>query len=235
MTTSLNLKGNLFGGLTAAVIALPLALAFGVASGLGPAAGIYGAIILGFVAALFGGTPTQISGPTGPMTVVLAAAVVTLHHDVELIAASILLAGLFQIIFGFAKIGQLVRFVPYPVISGFMSGIGIIIIIIQINPLLGQASDTSVLHILLSLPQTLSHTNIAAFALASLALIIVFFTPHQVSKWIPTPLIALVVLTPLSLALNLSVETIGNIPSDFPDITLPTFTIDSFKIVVPLA
>ncbi len=234
-STSFNLKGNVFGGMTAAVIALPLALAFGVASGLGPTAGLYGAIILGFVASLFGGTPTQISGPTGPMTVVIAAAVVTLHHDLNLLAATIFLAGVFQIAFGFARIGQFVRFVPYPVISGFMSGIGVIIILIQINPFLGQASDASVLHTLASLPDTIITTNLSAFALASLALIVVLFTPAQVSKWVPSPLLALALLTPLSMALNLPVDTIGSIPSQFPDITLPTFTLDSFGVVIPLA
>jgi len=235
MNHPLNLKGNIFGGLTAAVIALPLALAFGVASGLGPTAGLYGAIILGFIAALFGGTPTQISGPTGPMTVVIAAAALSLHNDVNLIASTILLAGLFQIIFGFAKIGQFVRFVPYPVISGFMSGIGVIIIIMQINPLLGQTSDSSVLHTLAYLPQTLSQTNLAALLLASLSLLIVVFTPQRISHWLPAPLIALLLLTPLSMLFNFHVDTIGDIPSQLPDFTWPTFSLDTISVVVPIA
>ncbi|OIQ00715.1 MAG: sulfate permease [Zetaproteobacteria bacterium CG2_30_46_52] len=235
MKQSFHLKANLFGGLTAAVIALPLALAFGVASGLGPTAGLYGAIILGFIAALFGGTPTQISGPTGPMTVVIAAAVVTLHHDLGLLAATILLAGLFQMAFGVAKIGQFVRFVPYPVISGFMSGIGMIIIVMQINPFLGQASDTSVLHTLATLPDTLSQTNFAAFILAMLALLIVLFTPQNISVWVPAPLIALALLTPLSMLFGLSVTTIGEIPSQMPDLIWPSFGFSTIGIIVPLA
>jgi len=235
MKQSFHLKANLFGGLTAAVIALPLALAFGVASGLGPTAGLYGAIILGFIAALFGGTPTQISGPTGPMTVVIAAAVVTLHHDLGLLAATILLAGLFQMAFGFAKIGQFVRFVPYPVISGFMSGIGIIIIIMQINPFLGQASDASVLHTLATLPDTLSQTNFATFVLAMLALLIVLFTPQSISVWVPAPLIALALLTPLSMLFGFSVATIGEIPSQMPDLIWPSFGFSTIGIIVPLA
>eukprot|EP01000_Liburna_glaciale_P003091 NODE_2325_length_535_cov_1162.049383_g1791_i0.p1 GENE.NODE_2325_length_535_cov_1162.049383_g1791_i0~~NODE_2325_length_535_cov_1162.049383_g1791_i0.p1 ORF type:complete len:162 (-),score=48.19 NODE_2325_length_535_cov_1162.049383_g1791_i0:49-534(-) len=144
--TIMNIQKNLFGGITAAIIALPLGLAFGVASGLGPTAGIYGAIILGFFASLFGGTPTQISGPTGPMTVVMASAVISLHGDLGLIVTTILVAGLFQIAFGLLKIGKFVQYIPYPVISGFMSGIGIIIIILQINPYLGLSSDASVVH-----------------------------------------------------------------------------------------
>ncbi len=137
---SLNHKqfaGDLFGGVTASVIALPLALAFGVASGAGAQAGIYGAIVLGLVASVFGGTRVQISGPTGPMTIVAAATLVVFHGDIALLMAAVLLTGVFQILFGLLKIGKFVKFVPYPVISGFMSGIGVIIILLQINPLLG--------------------------------------------------------------------------------------------------
>jgi len=231
----MSIRGNLFGGMTAAVIALPLALAFGVASGLGATAGLYGAIVLGFTAALFGGTPTQISGPTGPMTVMVAAAVVALNGDLQMIAATIFLAGLFQIAFGFVKIGQFVRYIPYPVISGFMSGIGIIIIVLQINPFLGVASDASVLHVLMALPQTLSHASIAALVLATLALGIVFYTPASISRWLPTPLIALLVLTPISALFGLDVATIGDIPSGLPDFVMPSFTLSQVNVIVPLA
>ncbi|MDX8398406.1 MAG: SulP family inorganic anion transporter, partial [Mariprofundaceae bacterium] len=230
-----NLKGNLFGGMTAAIIALPLALAFGVASGLGPTAGLYGAIILGFVASLFGGTPTQISGPTGPMTVVIAAAVVTLEQDIQLIATTILLAGLFQIAFGFSKIGRFVRFIPYPVISGFMSGIGIIIIILQINPLLGLPTDASVVHILLTVPQHIPQASIEAVILATLAMLIVFFSPQYITRWLPAPLLALIILTPLSMLLNMNVNTIGHIPSGFPNIVWPSMGIEHINLIIPLA
>lgn len=231
----MSVKGNLFGGMTAAVIALPLALAFGVASGLGATAGLYGAIVLGFVAAFVGGTPTQISGPTGPMTVMVAAAVVALHGDLQMIAATIFLSGLFQIAFGFVRIGRFVRYIPYPVISGFMSGIGVIIILLQINPFLGVAGDAAVLHVLTTLPQTLSSASLSALVLASLALAIVFFTPPSVSRWLPTPLIALLVLTPLSALLGLDVATIGDIPSGLPDFVMPSFTLDQINVIVPLA
>ena len=118
-----NFKGDLAGGITAGIIALPLAIAFGVSSGLGATAGIYGAIIVGMLASIFGGTPTQISGPTGPLTVVVAS-VVTLHSsNPELIFPAIFLSGIFQIILGIFKVGKLINFIPYPVISGFMSGI----------------------------------------------------------------------------------------------------------------
>ena len=132
-----NLKGDILGGITAGIIALPLAIALGVASGLGATAGIYGAIIVGFFASVFGGTPTQITGPTGPMAVVVAS-IAALHGDnLHIVFSSIFLAGIFQILFGLAKVGKFVNFIPYPVISGFMSGIGAIIILLQLNPLLG--------------------------------------------------------------------------------------------------
>lgn len=231
-----DIRGNIFGGITAAIVALPLGLAFGVASGLGPAAGIYGAIILGFFAALLGGTPTQISGPTGPMTVVVAAAVVTLHQDIHLIATVVLLAGLLQILFGFFHIGKFVRYIPYPVISGFMSGIGIIIIILQINPFLGLQSDASILHILASLPSNLSHINPWSFFLATISLLVVLLTPTKVTKIIPAPLIVLGVMTPLSVAFGLPVETIGAIPSSLPNIVIPAaFTLDNYKMILSIA
>lgn len=140
-----NLRGDLFGGLTAGIVALPLALAFGVSSGLGPDAGLYGAILISFFAALFGGTPTQISGPTAPMTavsmVIIAGIIATNDGDVEKALPSILLvfllAGLIQIVLGFTGIGKYIRYIPYPVVSGFMTAIGVIIIITQIAPSLG--------------------------------------------------------------------------------------------------
>lgn len=138
-------RGDLFGGITAGIVALPLALAFGLQSGLGAAAGLYGAIFISFFAALFGGTNTQISGPTAPMTavsMVVIAGIIAAHEgDVERALPSILivflLAGLLQIGLGFLKVGQYIRYIPYPVVSGFMTGIGVIIIITQILPLIG--------------------------------------------------------------------------------------------------
>lgn len=235
MLSSLNLKGNIAGGVTAAIVALPLALAFGVASGLGATAGIYGAIILGFFASLLGGTPTQISGPTGPMTVIVASALVTLHGNVNLLVTVILLAGIFQILFSFAKIGRFINYIPYPVISGFMSGIGIIIIILQINPYLGLQSDASIVHILFTLPSLIPQTNMHSFLLATLTLFIMFFTPAKIAKIVPTPLIALALLTPLSVYFNFNVPTIGEIPTTLPDFVIPSLSVENYKIVITLA
>jgi SulP family sulfate permease len=142
------LRGDFFGGVAAGVVALPLALAFGVASGLGPAAGLYGAIATGIVAAVFGGTPAQITGPTGPMTLVVAG-VVAINMlpsgaiDLPSVVAIIVLSGLLQISLGLFRVGTYIRYVPYPVISGFMSGIGVIIILQQVFPMFGAKSPSS--------------------------------------------------------------------------------------------
>ena len=140
-----HLKGDIFGGLTAGLVALPLALAFGVSSGLGPSAGLYGAIFVGFFAALFGGTDTQISGPTAPMTavsmVVIAGIVASFDGDVSKALPAILtvflLAGIFQIVLGIIGLGKYIRYIPYPVVSGFMTAIGVIILLTQILPAVG--------------------------------------------------------------------------------------------------
>ena len=142
-----NIKGDAFGGITAGVVALPLALAFGVSSGLGPSAGLYGAIFISFFAALFGGTNTQISGPTAPMTavsmVIIAGIVAANDGDVNKALPSILmvflLAGLMQIGLGFIGVGKYIKYIPYPVVSGFMTAIGLIILLTQIQPTLGYA------------------------------------------------------------------------------------------------
>ena len=140
-----NIKGDAFGGITAGIVALPLALAFGVSSGLGPSAGLYGAIFLGFFAALFGGTSTQISGPTAPMTAVsmiLIAGILQSHDGnidkaLPIILSVFIIAGLFQVLIGAIGLGKYIKYIPYPVVSGFMTAIGLIIIITNILPILG--------------------------------------------------------------------------------------------------
>ncbi|WP_442265201.1 SulP family inorganic anion transporter [Tenacibaculum sp. ZS6-P6] len=140
-----NIKGDLFGGITAGIVALPLALAFGVSSGLGPTAGLYGAIIIAFFASLFGGTDTQISGPTAPMTAVSMVVIGTIiaandgniNQALPTILTVFLLAGLLQIGLGLLGFGKYIRYIPYPVVSGFMTAIGIIILFTQILPSIG--------------------------------------------------------------------------------------------------
>ncbi|MEZ5614229.1 MAG: SulP family inorganic anion transporter [Rhodocyclaceae bacterium] len=195
-----NLRGDLFGGITAAVVALPLALAFGVASGAGPVAGLYGAICVGFFAALFGGTPSQVSGPTGPMTVVMAAVFTqytALYPDdpgkgVALAFTVVMLGGGFQMLFGFLKLGKYINLVPAPVISGFMTGIGVIIILLQLAPLLGQAGAAGPLEAARALPHAMAHIVPAAAILGGATLLVVYLWPQRFNRVLPAPLLALV-------------------------------------------
>ena len=228
-----NLRGDFYGGLTAAIIALPLALAFGVISGLGAEAGLYGAIILGFFAAFLGGTPTQISGPTGPMTVVVAGAVVTFGGNFEAIMATIFLAGIIQIGFGLAKIGSYVKFIPYPVVSGFMSGIGAIIIILQINPLLGSAPFSSTIEVLAKLSQI--SINPEAIFVSILTLAIVFFTPKKISTIIPSPLVALILVTIISVVAGFDITRIGQIPTGLPQFHMLSFDASLLSQILAVA
>ncbi len=140
-----HVRGDIFGGITAGIVALPLALAFGVSSGMGPSAGLYGAIFVSFFAALFGGTNTQISGPTAPMTavsmVVIAGMVASFDGDLNKALPAILtvflLAGLMQIVLGMVGMGKYIKYIPYPVVSGFMTAIGVIILLTQVLPSVG--------------------------------------------------------------------------------------------------
>jgi SulP family sulfate permease len=228
------LKGDILGGLTAGIVALPLALAFGVASGVGAAAGLYGAIALGFVAALFGGTKMQISGPTGPMTVVFAATLVAVGGNLALAMAAVFVGGLIQILMGFLKAGGLVRFIPYPVVSGFMSGIGVIIILLQIAPLMGAPPTPSPIESLIQLPTTLAQVNLQALALGIGSLCIVFFTPIRLSRLIPSPLIALIFMTLLSVTTGFTVPVIGDIPMGLPELVIPQFSIQTWTTILVL-
>lgn len=180
-----HLRGDLFGGITAAIVALPMALAFGVSSGAGAIAGLYGAAILGFFAALFGGTPTLISGPTGPMTVVMTAIVTSMtaknpENGLAMAFTVVMLAGIFQILFGILKLGKFITLMPYTVISGFMSGIGVIMIILQIGPFFGQANPKGgIIPVFTSIPTFISNLDPAETALATLTLALLFLTPKK--------------------------------------------------------
>ena len=229
-------KNDIFAGVTAAVVALPLALAFGVASGAGAIAGLYGAIILGFFAAAFGGTPTQISGPTGPMTVVVAATIATFPNDFPAVMTVVFLAGLMQISFGIVGIGKWIKYIPYPVISGFMCGIGVIIIILQINPFLGVDGFTSIIYTLTHLMETFQKVNYEAVIIASITLAIMYLTPNKISKIIPPALIALVFVTYFAVFMNFDIKTIGAIPMGLPEFVLPiSFDILKLSTILTLA
>lgn len=216
------LLGDFFGGITAGVVALPLALAFGVQSGLGAISGIYGAIIVGFFAALLGGTNTQITGPTGPMTVLSAAliseAIATyggVNQALPFIILTFTLVGLFQIGLGLMRMGQYIKFIPYPVISGFMSGIGIIIILLQIFPSLGHQSPAEVIQVVTTIASPLHHINWQALSLSLATMLIIYLFP-KITKAIPSTLVALVVLSLVANWLHLKVALIGDIPEGLP-------------------
>lgn len=229
-----NLRGDITGGITAGVVALPLALALGVASGLGPMAGIYGAIAVGFFAALFGGTGPQISGPTGPMVVVLAGLFASLSGDASLIFTAVILAGLLQVVFGILGVGHYIRLVPYPVISGFMTGIGVIIIILQLNPLLGHASPGGTLGALGNVPEALSAVHPANLLLGLGTLVMVYMWPAKWGKYVPSPLAALVIGTVLAYFL-LDVPILGSIPTGLPELQMPVLGGDNMVLVVEAA
>ncbi|KGF89195.1 MULTISPECIES: SulP family inorganic anion transporter [Prochlorococcus] len=230
-----NIRGDILGGITAAVVALPLALAFGNAA-LGPGGaiyGLYGAVVVGFLAALFGGTPAQVSGPTGPMSVTVAGVVaglaaVGVPRDLSagqilpLVMAAVVIGGLLQIAFGILKLGKYITLVPYSVVSGFMSGIGVIIIALQIGPLLGISTRGGVVD---SLSTVFSNfePNGAAIGVAIMTLAIVFLTPRKITQWVPSPLLALLIVTPISIFFGGTIDRIGEIPRGVPSLDFPSF------------
>ena len=227
-----NLRGDIFGSLTAAIVSLPLALAFGVASGAGAIAGLYGAVCVGFFAALFGGTPTLISEPTGPMTVVMTAIVASLtaknpELGLPMAFTVVMLAGIFQILFGIFKMGKYITLMPYSVISGFMSGIGVILIILQIPPFLGQAAPKGgVLGTVQKIPELLSNINPPEAILGAITLAIIFLMPSKFKRFVPPQLLALVIGTLISLFFfqGAEIRRIGDIPVGLPTLQMPTFS-----------
>jgi SulP family sulfate permease len=235
-----NLRGDIFGGVTAAVIALPMALAFGVASGAGPAAGLYGAVLVGFFAAFFGGTPTLISEPTGPMTVVMTAIIAKLvatdpDNGMAMAFTVVMMAGVFQILFGLLKLGRYVTLMPYTVISGFMSGIGVILIILQIGPFLGQPSPQGgVVGTIASLPELLSNAVVPEVVLAIFTVAVLFLTPKRFKRVLPPQLLVLIAGTLLSMAVfgDADIRRIGAIPTGLPAIQMPTFTTAQLQIML---
>jgi len=225
-----HLKGDLSGGVIAGIIALPLALAFGVQSGAGVEAGLYGAIAVGVFAAMFGGTATQASGPTGPMTVVSASIVLyaiertgSLEAGLGIVLMCFLAGGLFQIGLGLLGVGKYIRYFPYPVVSGFMSGVGVIIIVLQLWPLLGSRSPKSTLAVFAHIAEPLSQINWSAVALGVLTLVMNYAVPLMTKK-VPSVLVALLVGTGAALLLGLDVPKIGDIPTGFPALRLSSFT-----------
>jgi SulP family sulfate permease len=235
-----NLRGDVFGGITAAVVALPMALAFGVASGAGAEAGLYGAILVGLFAALFGGSPTLISEPTGPMTVVFTAVIAKLiasnpENGMAMAFTVVIMAGLFQMLFGLMRLGKYVTVMPYTVISGFMSGIGVILVILQIGPLLGQAAPSGgVLGVLENIASLIANIQTDETILAVLTIAILFLIPARAKRYLPPQLVALVVGTLVSVLLlnSADIRRIGEIPTGLPELAMPVFDIAEWQIML---
>lgn len=208
-------RGDLAGGLTAAVVALPLALAFAVASGVEPKAGLYTAIVTGIVAAMFGGSPVQITGPTGAMAVILVGIVA--KYGIEKVWIAGVMAGIIQVALGIAKLGRLVKFIPYPVTAGFTNGIAVIIFCGQLNNFFGLKLPHSE-HFLPGLWQTVTHIEGANWAAVGLALVVIATTLvwPKINRTVPGSLVGLVLATAIASYFHLNVPTIGAIPQSLP-------------------
>ena len=240
-----NLRGDLLGGLTAAVVALPLALAFGNAA-LGPGGaiyGLYGAIVTGFIAAICGGTPAQVSGPTGPMSVTVAGVVSTLAAAgvseelaagelLPIVMAAVVVGGLLEMSLGLFRLGRYITLVPYSVVSGFMSGIGFIILVLQVGPFLGIQTSGGVLQ---SIQQLTAGGSIKspAMVVGLMTLVIVFLTPARIRQWVPSPLLALLIVTPMSLWFFEpdAMARIGTIPEGGLQFRLPEWRYHTLEII----
>lgn len=226
-----HLKGDIFGGLTTGVVALPLALAFGVSSGLeqGAQAGLYSAILLGFMAALFGGTAPQVSGPTGPMTVVVAGFIATSSQPQHVFAA-VILGGVLQITFGLLGLGHYIRYVPRSVISGFMTGIGVIIFLLQIQPMMGVKSVSGPLKAMAGALGAVNQINVAAFVLGLATIALIYLIP-RISKAVPSALVALIVATVAAELLKLDIPRIGALPAGLPQLQIFIPTADALPTI----
>ena len=227
--------GDLFGGINSAIITLPQALAFGVATGFGAGAGIWGAIILCFVAGMLGPKVPLISGTTGPVAIVVASAMIALKNDIHAAVTVMLMAALFQIVASLTNIPGFVKYIPYPVISGFMNGVGIIIIILQLNPLMGHKALPSTIDTVLSLHQSILSLNHSAIFIGIITLIIVFFTPKIINKYLPSQIIALIFCTWLSVKLGLNLDRISEVSVSFPSLVKPYLDFNHMVSYLPYA
>ncbi len=217
------IKGDFFGGVIASIIALPQALAFGVASGLGAAAGIWGAIILSFIAAFTGLNCPIISGPTGPSAIIIAHIYALMSGDISSVFLILAFSAIIQMIISITSIPSLIKYIPYPVISGFLSGIGIIIIILQISPILGGENYSSVIEALKNIPLCIQNINFDAVLLGVISLLVVFLIPKRISKYIPSQIIALILGSLICFYFNFEVEKISAITFEIPKFALHNF------------
>lgn len=231
----LTFKGDLFGGIIATIIAFPQALAFGVASGMGASAGIWGAIILSLFAGILGCNLPLISGPTGPTAIIIASIVALYSGDIASVISILALAAIFQMIISMTHVPKMIKYVPYPVISGFLTGIGLIIILLQIAPLFGSAAQSSTIKALMAYPQVFMNINIHALILGCGTLLLLFFTPKCISKIIPVQLLALVIMTTAAYFSGWDVEKISSLTFSLPHFQMPGFTLEMIMKDIPVA
>lgn len=218
---------DILGGLNAAIITLPQALAFGVATGFGASAGIWGAIILSLIAGVLGTKVPMISGVTGPVAIVVASIMHALNNDLDAVIFIVFVAGIFQILLSLTKLPDIVKYVPYPVISGFMNGVGVIIIILQINSLLGLAPASGTIESIRTLFSSLNLINYDACSIGILTLLIVFFFPKRWNKYVPSQILALIICTLISIKLNLNLQRISEISVSLPEIAIPQISLNN--------
>ena len=222
-----DLRSDVLGGITAGVVGLPLALAFGEGSGLGAVAGLYAAVSMGLFAALFGGTQTLVSGPTAPMTVAVSVIVATQVESITEVFAIAVMAGILQILLGALRLGRFIAYTPYSVISGFMSGVGIIIILSQTLPFGGSAvAEGGPLGAIRAWPDLFGDLNIQAVVIGAVTLAVSIFWPVRLRRWLPATLAALIAGTLLSVGWGGDTPIIGDVPQGFPAIALPDFSVD---------
>ena len=228
-------KGDIFGAVIASIIAFPQALAFGVASGMGASAGIWGAIILSFIVGILGANLPFVSGTTGPTAIITALIVSQTASDITAIIPILVMAAFFQILISLTQIPRMIKYVPYPVISGFLTGIGLIIIILQLSPLLGGESYSSTIKALMAYPQLFTNINTEALLLGVITLILLFFTPKFITKFIPSQLLALIIMTGAAYYFGLDVARISGVTFSLPQAYFPKFTAEIITRDIPIA
>lgn len=231
-----NLKGDIFGGIISSIVALPQALAFGVATGLGAKAGVLGAIILCFISGGILSTKSLlISGPTGPCSVVIASFAALYLNDINAIVTILIMAAVFQFLIGLTSLPTIVKYIPYPVISGFLNGVGVLLIFLQLNPILGFDTLSSLIKTIKHILLNLSFINFHALFLAILTLLVIFLIPKRISKYLPAQILALVLCTYISIKFNFDVKTISHVPFGLPEIIIPQIDIAKLNDYIPYA
>ena len=230
-------RGDVFGGMTAAVVALPLSLAFGVASGLGAIEGLYSAVVVGMLAALLGGSKTQISGPTAPLSVAMSVVFVDYADgDLGKALAIVAMAGIIQVLLGALRLGSFVAYTPYAVVSGFTSAVGLIIIVVQVLPFFGtEVALGGALKSLRSWPDAIANVDVSALTLGLITLAVCIFWPGQLQRFLPPSVAALIIGTLVGVLWLSDAPNIGEVPTGLPDLRMPEIPLGDLGSALPAA